>query len=251
VAVSASWDRATKTLKGYALVLEPAIDGAALLAEFSKYSAAHPQTTQAVKGNNRLTALRTYLREKFANFAAQQDPAGTDGTTTTTPTTTDAPPPTTTTTTTTDTPPPASSTDNRDTGDEDKSAADFKSNQIINQARKDTDDLIATGHLLSSGRKAAVAMFTQLALDNEESGPATVNFSRGTEVLNDRVELMREVIKHTPAHSLFSRTLPVTAYNGDRSQAEKDTAAEQGKKQAASFVESTLPAGSQNGHGGK
>ena len=134
-------------------------------------------------------------------------------------------------------------------GEGEDSAAEFKAQQITNRAREVVDSLIADGTLHSSGRNIGLAVFTAAGLANEE-GPSVVTFKKQSgEVLNDRVQMLIELMHHVPRHTLFSKELPVHVLNGNRAASEVKSAEEQGREQAEAFNR-TQPGyqASQNGH---
>lgn len=132
----------------------------------------------------------------------------------------------------------------------DEETAAFKAEQIMAIATDAADDLIRQGALHSSGRNAAIAAFASAGYDNESSGPSVVMFSRkdGTEI-KDRVQMLKEVFKSVPQHTLFARELPVHVLNGNKADNERVSAEEQGKAQAEEFNKGLAARYGQNGNG--
>ena len=278
-AISCAWERRTKQLQGWGWTLDPRIRGAQLVRAHANFVASQQQREGAVNAQPLAAAAPAKPRPKkerlmskiadrlthglMAMFSTgdpvpSPEPAPTPDPT---PAPTPAPvppvpvPPT---------PAPAKpvlapasfSAPGTEEEDVDEATADFKANQMITQATRYADQLIETGHFYSAKRNELIAMFTAAAYDNEMHGASLVTFNRadGT-VLRDRVEMLMDVLKGTPTHSLFSAELPAVLYNGNRAPAEVESAASQGEAQAKKWNEQnaamfgTAANPSTNGHG--
>jgi hypothetical protein len=270
--ISLAWERAEKDIKGWGWTLDPAIKVAKLTTAFSNTlegratgnlvntpaPAIAPSLTPRQRKEKRLMPIIDRLGKRIALFAAgagsttpeptaAPEPAPaptTPGPGIVLPTTTPAPAPQPTTTTTTTTPAPAGpglppttfSAPGLDEPEMDDATASFKADQIANTAEREADALISAGHFYSAQRPLLLALFTAAGYDNEAHGASLVTFSRanGT-VIQDRVEMLREVFGSGPTHSLFSAELPATILNGNRAPAEVQSAVQQGDEQAKKF----------------
>lgn len=208
------------------------------------------------KEKRNMMTIGERLKARWAQFSAADPTAPTAPTTITPPTTpTPTAPTTPTTPVTTDPPvaptpvapqptapgtpatPPASfSAPGLDDGEIDEATADFKASRIIAQATNLVDALVQAGHIHSSGRNAWIACFTSAGYTDEADGPSIVTFARHDgAILNSRVDMLSEALRHVPQHTLFTKTLPVQVLNGNRSAAETKTAEQAADEQAARF----------------
>lgn len=270
-AVSCAWHKQTKKLEGWGWVLDPHIGDAALFSAYAAFTRSQaggqpdpepdPEPLVPEKESNKMTLIDR-IREKMgvASFTADPvDPAApTDPPEATPPAATEpvkAPPPA---YVAPGAPAPAAAappaaagvTGAANPSDEERSA-DFTVTRIKNQAVEIVDGLIRDGYLYSAGRQAALAAFTAAGFDNEQVGPSVVTFTRSDNtVLNDRVQMLREVLKQVPQHTLFQSTLPVHILNGDKGRSAQATAEEEGRAQAQAY-NATLGGGviSANGNG--
>lgn len=118
----------------------------------------------------------------------------------------------------------------------DEGTAEFKAQQIVNRATELADRYIADGKKHTYKREALIAAFTAAGYDNEQNGPSLVTFTRADNTqINDRVQMLIEVLDDGPAHSLFSKTMPISVYNGAAAPDQTKSAAEQGKEQADAY----------------
>lgn len=250
-AVSMAWDRTTKLLNGWGWVLDPRIADAKLLtssfanfknqqeaAQVNSQLPTRPVTkpikpTREKKRMSLLTAINAGLARFSATAqvpapvpAPQPAPAPT-------PSPVPAPAPN---------PAPAPqpgasfSAPGVETAEE-TALATFRANQINTRSEEIANALVAEGVLHSSGKNLAVATFSMLGFDNEESGPTAVTFSKidGT-ISGDRVAMVRELFKHVPHHALFSQSMPVFVHNATAStDGDEDSPEKQGAAQAARF----------------
>lgn len=257
--VSLAWDRESKQPKGWGWVLEPRVTGAALMSAYAEFSQRQEEQEarsievarqRAAQGsgdkpsNGRKTRMGNTLIEKLqARFNAK--PAAAPPATLPAPATTPLAEPT---RPTINFSAPGTKAEGEDADAQSEEArVEFKADQIVTRATELVDQAIASSHLMSSGRDAALAAFTAAGFDNEEAGPSLVTFSKGDgTVVTDRMALLAEVLKHTPQHALFQSSLPVYILNGSKDPSETESAEDKGKKQAARFNAESGVATTQN-----
>jgi len=278
--ISLAWERAEKDIKGWGWTLDPAIKVAKLTTAFSNATglpataggtvntpAVRPTPTETPRQRKekRLMPIIDRLGKRIALFAAgagsepTPEPVApptpiTPGPSITVPTPAPAPA-----TTTTPAPTPTLPATNFtapgiDEPEMDEATANFKADQIANTAEREADALINAGHFYSAQRPLLLALFTAAGYDNEAHGASLVTFSRANgSVIQDRVEMLREVFTQQPTHSLFSAELPVNILNGNRAPGEVQSAVQQGDEQAKKFNAEHYPTmaapASTNGNG--